>query len=63
MKAPSNPIIERLLRDPRARESFRQQIKRGTGFSDATGKQTIEVPDTAGNGTVRLNIVPAKVPS
>jgi len=56
MKAPSNPTIEELLRNPKTRESFRQQVKEG--------KQTVEVPDgrNGGKGFVRLNIVPAKVP-
>ena len=65
MKAPSDPIIERLLRDPQAREAFRRQVKAGTGLSALTGRQTIEVPDARpGNGSVvRLNIVPAKIPA
>ena len=65
MKAPSDPIIEQLLRDPQAREAFRRQIKAGTGVSAQTGRQTIELPDVrAGNGSVvRLIIVPAKIPA
>ena len=56
MKAPSSPTIEELLRNPKTRESFRQQVKEG--------KQTVEVPDrrNGGKGFIRLNIVPAKVP-
>lgn len=65
MKAPSDPIIEQLLRDPQAREAFHRQVKAGTGVSPRTGRQTIELPDTrAANGSVvRLTIVPAKIPA
>ncbi len=65
MKAPSDPLIEQLLRDPRAREAFRRQIKSGAGVSAETGRQTIEVPDVrSDNGAVvRLRIVPAKIPA
>jgi hypothetical protein len=62
MKAPSNPKIERLFRDPQVREQFRQQLKARTGISKSTGRQTISVHDAAGDCVVRLNVVPAKVP-
>jgi hypothetical protein len=61
MKAPSNAEIEQLLRNPKAREQFRQQIKAGTGMS-SSGRQTIEVHAPNGESTVLLNIVPARVP-
>jgi hypothetical protein len=61
MKAPSNSRIEQLLRDPKAREQFRRQVKAGTGMS-SSGRQTIAVDAPNGESTVLLNIVPARVP-